>query len=182
MMRRRRIAPSCTPTIPSRGSTARSSAAPRGSASSTTRPPSACRSWQPDRSGLAGERGEQRPAVTPPGGTRPHPFRRDFLAAGHAEPVVSRAQTKQCGLKSAQLGHAPALPRHSRGLDAHCVHASAVGIADQNRVRIEREDQRRRLVAALDTDIADHVRHHNRWRRAVEVFVLVAEERARLEV
>jgi cobalt-zinc-cadmium efflux system outer membrane protein len=58
----------------------------------------------------------------------------------------------------------------------------AARIADHNRVRIEREDRRRMLVAALDSDIADHVMHHDQWRRAVEVFVPTAQERAHLEL
>lgn len=58
----------------------------------------------------------------------------------------------------------------------------AARVADRNRVRIAREDQRRRLVAALDSDIADHVMHHDQWRRAVEVLVPTAEQRAHLEV
>ena len=58
----------------------------------------------------------------------------------------------------------------------------AARVADRNRVRIEREDRRRMLVAALDSDIADHVMHHDQWRRAVEVLVPTAEQRAHLEV
>ncbi len=58
----------------------------------------------------------------------------------------------------------------------------AARLADRNRVRIEREDRRRRLVAGLDSDIADHVMHHDQWRRAVEVLVPTAEQRAHLEV
>ena len=58
----------------------------------------------------------------------------------------------------------------------------AARVADRNRVRIEREDRRRMLVAALDGDIADHVMHHDQWRRAVEVLVPTAEQRAHLEL
>jgi outer membrane protein TolC len=58
----------------------------------------------------------------------------------------------------------------------------AARLADRNRARIEREDRRRTLVAALDSDIADHVMHHDQWRRAVEVLVPTAEQRAHLEV
>jgi len=54
--------------------------------------------------------------------------------------------------------------------------------ADRNRARIEHEEQRRTLVAALDGDLADHVMHHDQWRRAVEVLVPTAEQRADLEV
>jgi cobalt-zinc-cadmium efflux system outer membrane protein len=58
----------------------------------------------------------------------------------------------------------------------------AARVADRNRVRIEREDRRRMLVAALDGDIADHVMHHDQWRRAVDVLVPTAEQRAHLEL
>ena len=37
-------------------------------------------------------------------------------------------------------------------------------------------------MAGLDSDIADHVMHHDQWRRAVEVLVPTAEQRAHLEV
>jgi outer membrane protein TolC len=58
----------------------------------------------------------------------------------------------------------------------------AARTADRNRVRIEREDRRRMLLAGLDGDIADHVMHHDQWRRAVEVLVPTAEQRAHLEL
>jgi len=58
----------------------------------------------------------------------------------------------------------------------------AARVADRNRVRVEREDRRRALVAALDGDVADHVMHHDQWRRSVEVLVPTAEQRAHLEV
>lgn len=58
----------------------------------------------------------------------------------------------------------------------------AARLADRNRARIEREDRRRALVAALDGDIADHVMHHDQWRRAMEIFVPTAEQRAHLEL
>ena len=58
----------------------------------------------------------------------------------------------------------------------------AARVADRNRVRIEREDRRRTLVAALDGELADHVMHHDQWRRAVDVLVPTAEQRAHLEV
>lgn len=58
----------------------------------------------------------------------------------------------------------------------------AARTADRNRVRIEREDRRRMLVAGLDGDIADHVMHHDQWRRAVDVLVPTAEQRAHLEL
>lgn len=58
----------------------------------------------------------------------------------------------------------------------------AARVADRNRTRIEREDRRRALIAALDADVADHVMHHEQWRRAVETLVPLAEQRAHLEV
>lgn len=58
----------------------------------------------------------------------------------------------------------------------------AARTADRNRARIEREDRRRALLAALEGDLAEHVMHRDRWRRAVEVFVPAAEQRAHLEV
>lgn len=58
----------------------------------------------------------------------------------------------------------------------------AARVADRNRARIEREDRRRMLVAALDGELADHVMHHDQWRRAVDVLVPTAEQRAHLEV
>jgi cobalt-zinc-cadmium efflux system outer membrane protein len=53
---------------------------------------------------------------------------------------------------------------------------------DRNRIALEREDRRRALVAALDGDVADHVMHHEQWRRAVDVLVPTAQKRADLEV
>lgn len=58
----------------------------------------------------------------------------------------------------------------------------AARVADRNRVLVEREDRRRALVAGLDGDLADHVMHHGQWRRAVEVFVPTAEQKAHLEL
>ena len=58
----------------------------------------------------------------------------------------------------------------------------AARVADRNRVRIEREDRRRELSAALDAELADHAMRHDQWRRAVEVLVPTAEQRAHLEV
>ena len=52
---------------------------------------------------------------------------------------------------------------------------------DANRVRAEREDARRALVAALEADLADHLMHHAQWGRAVAVLVPAAEQRAHLE-
>jgi outer membrane protein TolC len=58
----------------------------------------------------------------------------------------------------------------------------AARLADVTRVRMEREDARRALVAALDADLADHVMHHDQWTRSAEVLVPVAEQRAHLEL
>ena len=58
----------------------------------------------------------------------------------------------------------------------------AARVADRNRVRIEREDRRRMLRASLEAEIADHVMHHEQWRRSVDVLVPTAEQRAHLEV
>lgn len=58
----------------------------------------------------------------------------------------------------------------------------AARLADRNRAQFELEDRRRTLVAALESDVADHVMHHDQWRRAVDVLVPTAEQRAHLEV
>lgn len=58
----------------------------------------------------------------------------------------------------------------------------AARLADRTRAQVEREDRRRMLVAALDGDLADHVMHHDQWRRSMEVLVPTAEQRAHLEV
>lgn len=58
----------------------------------------------------------------------------------------------------------------------------AARVADRARARLEREDRRRALLAALDGDLADLVMRHDRWRRAVEVLVPAAEQKAHLEV
>jgi cobalt-zinc-cadmium efflux system outer membrane protein len=58
----------------------------------------------------------------------------------------------------------------------------AARLADVNRVRVEREDARRALAAALDADLADHVMHHDQWTRSMEVLVPAAEQRAHLEL
>ncbi len=58
----------------------------------------------------------------------------------------------------------------------------AARVADRNRVRIEREDRRRMLIAGLEVEVADHVMHHEQWRRAVDVLSPTAEQRAHLEL
>jgi outer membrane protein TolC len=58
----------------------------------------------------------------------------------------------------------------------------AARMADVTRARVEREDARRALAAALDSDVADHVMHHEQWMRSVQVLVPAAEQRSHLEV
>jgi outer membrane protein TolC len=58
----------------------------------------------------------------------------------------------------------------------------AARLAEVNRVRVQREDARRALAAALDADLADHVMHHDQWTRSAEVLVPAAEQRAHLEL
>jgi outer membrane protein TolC len=50
-----------------------------------------------------------------------------------------------------------------------------------NRVRLERESARRALLAALDSDLADHAMHHDRLHRALETLLPLAKRRADLE-
>jgi outer membrane protein TolC len=52
---------------------------------------------------------------------------------------------------------------------------------DATRVRVEREVARRKLLAELEAGLADHVLHHDRRRRALEVLVPLAQRRADLE-
>jgi outer membrane protein TolC len=58
----------------------------------------------------------------------------------------------------------------------------AARAAEVGRARLEREDARRALAAALERDLADHEMHHHQWRRSVEVLVPTAEQRSHLEV
>jgi outer membrane protein, heavy metal efflux system len=58
----------------------------------------------------------------------------------------------------------------------------AARLADVTRARVEREDARRALAAALDSDLADHVMHHDQWTRSAKVLVPAAEQRAHLEL
>jgi outer membrane protein TolC len=46
----------------------------------------------------------------------------------------------------------------------------------------ERESARRALAADLESDLADHVMHHEQWIRARDTLQPLAEERARLEI
>lgn len=53
--------------------------------------------------------------------------------------------------------------------------------ADARRVRIEREAAARALRAALEADLAEHRMHHEQWRRARDVLLPAARDRASLE-
>ncbi|OGN44006.1 MAG: transporter [Caulobacterales bacterium RIFCSPHIGHO2_01_FULL_70_19] len=53
--------------------------------------------------------------------------------------------------------------------------------ADARRVRIEREAATRALRAALEADLAEHRMHHDQWRRARDVLLPAARDRASLE-
>lgn len=57
----------------------------------------------------------------------------------------------------------------------------AARAAEASRVRVERQDLRRALLAALETDLADHVMHSEQSDRARAVLVPAAEQRAHLE-
>lgn len=57
----------------------------------------------------------------------------------------------------------------------------AAAQANAGRALAEREAARRALAADLDTDIADHVMHHDQWRRARDTLQPLAEQRVRLE-
>ena len=52
---------------------------------------------------------------------------------------------------------------------------------DAGRVRFEREAAEREQVAAFETDLADHVMHHDRYIRARDVLVPLARQRATLD-
>jgi cobalt-zinc-cadmium efflux system outer membrane protein len=53
--------------------------------------------------------------------------------------------------------------------------------ADAARARAEQEGVRRALVSELDSDIADHVMHHDQWMRARDTLQPLAEQRVKLE-
>ncbi|MHA3795588.1 TolC family protein [Sphingomonas sp. YL-JM2C] len=54
--------------------------------------------------------------------------------------------------------------------------------AKATQAAVEREAARRALAADLETDIADHVMHHEQWMRAHDTLQPLAEERVRLEI
>ena len=57
----------------------------------------------------------------------------------------------------------------------------AARAADLGRAEAQREDTRRTLRAQLDSDLADHVMHHDQWLRARDRLVPLAKQRAELE-
>ena len=57
----------------------------------------------------------------------------------------------------------------------------AAKVQSANRVRLDREAQRRMLRAALDADLADHTMHHERLMRARATLVPLAAKRVALE-
>lgn len=71
------------------------------------------------------------------------------------------------------------LPLFARGRQNPLI---AARMAEVGQARLEREDARRALAAALERDLADHHMHHEQWRRSVEVLVPTAEQRSHLEV
>ena len=71
------------------------------------------------------------------------------------------------------------LPLFARGRQDPLI---AARVSDVSRVRLQREDARRALLAALERDLADHDMHHQQWKRSVELLVPTAEQRGHLEV
>ena len=53
--------------------------------------------------------------------------------------------------------------------------------ADATRARADREAARRQLIAALEGDLADHRMHHDRWMRARDALLPLAQRNADLE-
>jgi outer membrane protein, heavy metal efflux system len=53
--------------------------------------------------------------------------------------------------------------------------------AEASKAAAVREDARRTLVAQLDSDLADHVMHHEQWERTLNMVVPAAQQRADLE-
>ncbi|WP_066478273.1 MULTISPECIES: TolC family protein [unclassified Sphingomonas] len=57
----------------------------------------------------------------------------------------------------------------------------AAKASEMTRARLDRIDAERELVAALDTDLADHRMHHERFERAQTTLLPLARERAELD-
>lgn len=53
--------------------------------------------------------------------------------------------------------------------------------AEASKAEAERRDAERALAAQLDGDLADHVSHHEQWRRTVSLVLPTAQKRADLE-
>ena len=71
------------------------------------------------------------------------------------------------------------LPLFARGRQDPLI---AARVSDVSRVRLQREDARRALLAALERELADHYMHHQQWKRSIQVLVPAAEQRGHLEV
>jgi cobalt-zinc-cadmium efflux system outer membrane protein len=69
----------------------------------------------------------------------------------------------------------PMFTRHRQDADISAKQAGA------SRAQAEQEDTRRALAAALDSDLADHVMHHEQWMRARDTLQPLAEQRVKLE-
>ncbi|MDE2488583.1 MAG: TolC family protein [Alphaproteobacteria bacterium] len=53
--------------------------------------------------------------------------------------------------------------------------------AEASKALAQREDAHRTLAAQLDGDLADHVAHHEQWRRVLDTVLPAAQDRAALE-
>lgn len=53
--------------------------------------------------------------------------------------------------------------------------------AEAGKALADREDARRELTAQLDSDIADHVMHHDQWQRTLTTVLPAAQQRSDLE-
>jgi outer membrane protein TolC len=69
----------------------------------------------------------------------------------------------------------PTFTRRRQGADISAAEAQA------GRVAAEREAARRALAADLETDLADHIMHHEQWMRARDTLQPLAEQRVTLE-
>ena len=76
------------------------------------------------------------------------------------------------------VGGTVSLPLFSRNRQDPIIAARA---ADAGRVRLEKDAAARQLLAALESDLADHRMHHDRMMRAHETLVPLAQKRADLE-